>query len=465
MKKTKIVSTIGPSTDTEERMQSIANAGADVFRFNTKHSSPEWHKEKIETALKVKNEYGIDIGILVDLQGPEIRIKTKDEETIRLKRGDVVQASSSFHDDVQVVLPSLVLDVLSKGDEVLVDDGLNEFEVSSVRGKIYSLVANEDCEISHRKGVNLPGKEIKLPSLTKKDKELLEAIKDVNIDYVALSFCRTKKDIQILRKVLEKHGIEADIFAKIESQQALDNIDEIIQHADGIMVARGDLGVEIPFERIAYWQEVMVTKCRHASTPVIVATQMLDSMVKNPRPTRAEVTDVANAVFDGADALMLSAETATGDYPLRTIRAMRKIIVYNEKRTNGFMPELSRESETELVVNAAHDIIRENHGPEIDSIVIFTESGLTAKVFSRYRPHIPIVAVTNSERTARSLSVVYGVSARVLEFPEGLFVLNDEVLKKLVKDEVVEPGQKVLFIHGQHWMVEGQTNSLVILNV
>ncbi len=231
------------------------------------------------------------------------------------------------------------------------------------------------------------------------------------------------------------------------------------------MIARGDLGVEIPFEQIAYWQSEIIKKCRHQAKPVIVATQMLDSMVTNSRPTRAEVTDVANAVFDGADVVMLSAETATGKYPIKTVEAMVKIITFNENKTNGFTPTISKQSETELIVHASIDIVKRDHGPEIDRIVVFTESGLTARLLSRYRPHIPIYAITNSSSVARELTITYGVEAYIIAFPKGIFRISDSLLKRLKEAKIVVPGEKILVIHGQHWREPGQSNAVLILNV
>jgi pyruvate kinase len=304
-----------------------------------------------------------------------------------------------------------------------------------------------------------------MPSLVPADKKILSLMREFKIDFVALSFCRSEKDIKYLRTELKKHNSSAKIVAKIESQQALDNLDEIISSADAVMVARGDLGIEIPFEKLAKSQAEIIDRCRIKGKPVIVATQMLESMTVNPRPTRAEATDVANAVFDGTDAVMLSGETASGKYPVKAVEAMARIVTYNENSFPEYNPEIAANSDTQLVIDAAMNIVRRDHGPEIDVIIIFTQSGYTAQMLSRYRPHVDILAVTEDTAVARLMNMVYGTTGVVTKFPEGKFSFSEDIVKFLKKEKMVKRGQTALVIHGEHWRVEGQTNALMIIHL
>ncbi|KKP29270.1 MAG: Pyruvate kinase [Candidatus Nomurabacteria bacterium GW2011_GWF1_31_48] len=296
---TKIVATIGPASDTEEIIEHLIEAGVNVFRFNTKHGTTQWHEERIKRVQQIANKLGKDIGILMDLQGPEIRLETFDKKPIFVERGETLKITVEPTEKFKsICIPRKeVFEALNKGDQILIDDGSIELKVTSVSESLIEAVTEDPGEIGHRKGVNFPGVRVDLPSLIKDDLEKLSMAGVNKVDFVALSFCRTKMDVENLRKELEKRKMKSMVVAKIESREALDNIDEIIEAADGIMVARGDLGVEVPIEELAYWQKKIIEKCRVRNKPVITATQMLQSMIENLRPTRAEATDVANAVL------------------------------------------------------------------------------------------------------------------------------------------------------------------------
>ncbi|HKY74453.1 MAG TPA: pyruvate kinase [Patescibacteria group bacterium] len=468
IKKTKIVATLGPASDSPEKITELIHAGVNVFRFNTKHADTAWHNERILRVQSIADQLGVSIGILIDLQGPEIRIETQNKQDIPLQKGGRVLFAPDFSQkETSVRIPQkLVFNVLKKDDTFTLDDGFLEFTVTEKHHDgSFIAEAMDDCVIKHRKGMNIPGKDIDLPSLIENDLEKLEMASKTKVDFVALSFSRYRKDIETLRAEMEKRNVRAMIVAKIESQQALDNLDDLIDSADAVMVARGDLGIEVPIEELAYWQKTIIYKCRVARKPVITATQMLQSMIDNPRPTRAEATDVANAVFDGTDAVMLSGESASGRFPVKAVTAMARIAKYNEGKI--FPPELlsGKDDRTEAIVDAAVAMLRGKHRMHIDAVVVFTETGTTARTISSYRPNTPVIAVTDQQKTVETLTLSYGVTGVRAEFPSGMFYSADETLSLLKKKEFIHDGQTLLIIHGQHWKKPGLTNSLSIVTV
>lgn len=463
-KLTKIVTTIGPASETPEMMAKLIKAGANIFRFNTKHSTPEWHDAHIKQAQKVADENGVTLGILLDLQGPEIRLETKDKADIPVVTGQEVSIGLSFTGNEQVIIPhSVVFFLLKPGDDLLIDDGFVETEVIAVTSKTIIVKVKNDAVIKHRKGVNLPGKDVDFPSLIDNDIAQIEKNARNKVDYVGLSFVRSAADIDLLRAEMSKRGMKSKIVAKIESQPALDRIDEIIKAADAVMVARGDLGVEVPIEQLAYWQKTIIEKCRVANKPVITATQMLESMIKNPRPTRAEATDVAHAIMDGTDAIMLSAESAGGAYPIRSVETMAKIAKWNEKLRPVDPTSFADTDATTIIAEAAVKIATSGLKPKIDAVVVFTESGFTAHAIARYRLPIPVIAVTDRQETAESMTIGYGLTPVVADFPTGEFTGAEEVIDTLRKADYVHKGDTVLVVHGQHWQKSGNTNALAIL--
>lgn len=463
MKLTKIVSTLGPASDSEETIKKLIESGVNVFRFNTKHGTVEWHEERIRRVQKVADEMHRSIGILLDLQGPEIRLETKNKEKISVTTGQKLRIVPSFvsPEDLICIPHQLVFDTLVAGDQVLIDDGSVELKVLEVDHSHFVAEVVDDGEIGHRKGVNLPGVDIDLPSMIEDDLVKLDMAATNKIDFVALSFCRTKEDVLLLREQMDKRGVKAKIVAKIESKKALDNLDELIEVSDVLMVARGDLGVEVPIERLAHIQKQMIRKCRLANKPVITATQMLQSMIESPTPTRAEATDVANAVLDGTDAIMLSGETANGKYPVKAVQAMAKIAKYNEEIRAATKLNIEPDNETDLVVSTVLNLLNQKI-TKIKFILVFTNSGRTARSISRLRPKVPVLAVTQDQKVVEELTVSYAVEGYKSFLNEGVFSLPNKTIDQLIESGRLSMGESILVVHGQHYYDEGSTNSVAI---
>jgi pyruvate kinase len=465
-KRTKIVATIGPASETEDKVEGLIKAGVNVFRFNSKHSTPAWHDEKIRMVQKVADRMGVTIGILLDLQGPEVRLETRDQKPVEVKTGDLVKIGVSFIDGIDVIIPhAAVFGLMKVGDDLLVDDGFIETEVVKVEKNQLIVEIKNDSVIKHRKGVNLPGKDIDFPSLIDRDIQQLDTNSRNKVDYVGLSFVRSAHDIAILRAEMLKREMKAMIVAKIESQPALDRLDEIIESADGVMIARGDLGVEVPYEQLAYWQRTIMDKCRIAHKPVITATQMLESMIVNPRPTRAEVTDVAHAIFEGTDAIMLSGESANGKYPIRTVETMARIAKWNEGKNILHKVSFDETDPTNTIANAVAAITRSKMEPKVNAILVFTETGFTARSLAKHRLSVPVIAATDNQHTAESLTLSYGVMPVKMSLPDGEYDRADKVFKDLIEKEYLHKGDTIVVIHGHHWKKPGNTNSLSIITV
>ncbi len=467
-KLTKIVATLGPASASDQVVEDLIRAGVNVFRFNTKHGTPEWHEEHIRIVQKTADKIGVPIGILLDLQGPELRLETKNGDPVEVVGENTVTIHSSLEvPEAKIALPhSIVFGIIKVGDQVLIDDGYVEGKIVRVGEGEFDLQLDAPGIIKHRKGVNLPGKYIDLPSLIQTDLRQLDMASINKVDFVALSFARSAQDIKLLRDEMQRRGMQAQVVAKIESQPALDHLDELIQASDSVMVARGDLGIEVPIEELAFWQKEIIRRCRLNDKPVITATQMLESMINSPRPTRAEATDVANSVLDGTDAVMLSSETATGKYPVRAVEYMARIARFNESKSAlSSLPLIRPADMTEQVTSAAVTMLRNQTDTKIDIVIIFTETGYTARSFASYRLNVPIIAVTDSQKTVETLTLSYGVTAYYTPFPEGELVDPDKILNKLRAQEVVPPGTTALVIHGKHWKTPGLTNSLTIVEV
>jgi len=462
LKLTKIVATMGPASETAEQINALIDAGVNIFRFNTKHSTPDWHDEHIKLVQQIADSKNVIIGILLDLQGPEIRLETRDKIDIPVKNGQEITIGSSFVDGIDVIIPhAAIFKLLKSGDDLFIDDGFIETEIVSISDDSLVIRIKNDAVIKHRKGVNLPGVYVDFPSLIDNDISQIEKNARNKVDFVGLSFVRSASDIKLLRLEMQKRGMNAQIVAKIENQAALDNIDEIIEETDIVMVARGDLGVEVPIEQLAFWQETIIRKCRIANKPVITATQMLESMIVNPRPTRAEATDVANAIYDGTDAIMLSAETASGNYPVRTVETMSRIASWNEvHRPVGVTPTFIGDDATSIISRSAIDIVKSNINPKIDFIVVFTKTGSSARSISRYRQNVPIIAVTADRKVAESMAISFGVIPFVTEL-----ATPKKVLHELVDKKIVTKGDNIIVIHGSHWQETGFTNALRITTV
>ncbi len=463
---TKIVSTIGPASDTEEKLEALILAGVNVARLNTKHGSTQWHAERIDRIRKAANKVGKPIAILLDLQGPEIRIDLLNKQPLQLKEGDQVHFVSEFTDVLknQIRIPQNVIESLGVGNKISIDDGTCEMEITEKLADHLGARTLSSCTCGDRKTMNTPGIIIDMPSLIPADLEKLDILKDHPVDFIALSFVRNKVDIAILRDEMKKRGITADLVAKIENQSAIDHLNEIIEHSDAVMVARGDLGVEAPMEELAYLQKEIIKRCRAYGKPVITATQMLKSMVENARPTRAEVCDVANAVFDGTDAVMLSEETAMGKFPMETVTIMRKIVNYNE--TKVIVPGIEEESKsmTSAVTKMAMSLV-EDKIASVDKILVLTETGFTAQQMTRHRPHVPLIVVTDRHDTVLRSTLLFGALPIFHEFPVGKIMDLSVLINRLKDERVVQKGQKLLVVHGTIYKTPGFTNAVAIIDV
>ncbi|MEI8067625.1 MAG: pyruvate kinase [Candidatus Shapirobacteria bacterium] len=467
IKKTKIIATIGPASESNEAIEKLIHEGVNLFRFNLKHNVFQWHKDGIERVNKIAEKLGKNIGVFVDFQGPEIRLETPNEEELEVKDGESIFISKDFIKGKKSIRlnPVLVLPQIEIGDEAFIDDGDLDLKIIGKSGDVLEARVGRDYVIKNRKSMNIPGKDFDLPLFADRDLDVLEKIDQLEIDFVALSFVRTAEDVLTLKKELIKNGSKAKIISKIENDKAIKNLEEIISVSDGIMIARGDLGIEIPIKELAYWQKKIIDLCRRHSTPVIVATQMLQSMVENYTPTRAEATDVSNAIFDGSDALMLSEETAMGKYPVKVVTEMASIANFCEN--HGLIKEIPMDPKnlTEVLVNAAVKIVKGSKDFPIKAVVVFTESGNTARILSRYRLKIPVIAITDNEETVKILSLSYGINPHYKKFRESSFKSSNPIFSELLKFDFIKEGDNVLMIHGNNWMDSGSTSDISLVTL
>ena len=471
MRRTKIVCTLGPAVDTEDMLRELVLRGMNVARFNFSHGTHEEHRVRVAMLKKVRVETGLPMPMLLDTKGPEIR-------TGLFKDGRVELVESSdfriVHDDVlgdatqcSITYKTLHLDV-KKGSRILIADGLVELDVVDVKGQDVHCRVRNGGALGDRKGVNLPDIEIRLPSLTEKDVDDIRFGVENGFDFIAASFVRKAADILDIRRVLDKFGApDIAIIAKIESREGLRNFDEILKVADGIMVARGDLGVEIPIEQVPVVQKTLIEKCYRFGKPVITATQMLDSMIRNPRPTRAEVSDVANAVIDGTSALMLSGETAAGKYPLESVSMM--VGITDEAEGSIDYWKRFRDMSYEMVPSVTNAISHATCTTAMDlkagAIVTVTHSGRTARMISRFRPACPIIATTVFPRPYRQLSLSWGVLPFLVDMVDTTDRMFDIALAKAQESGLVGIGDTVVITGGSPVGMSGTTNILKVASV
>lgn len=449
-KNTKIIATVGPASSSYENLLALANAGVNVFRLNFSHGTHEDHRKVIDNVNYINEKYNRHLGLLADLQGPKLRVGKIKDNALPLETGDVVTFSNKktvgTKKNIYMSYESFAADV-KVGERVLVDDGKLVFEVIETDGisKVQLLVLFGGV-LSSNKGVNLPNTNISLPCLTEKDLVDLEFILTQPVHWIALSFVRTGKDLKDLRKRIEAKGHPAKIIAKVEKPEAIKNLDKIIKFSNAVMVARGDLGVEVPMERLPLLQKEIVTKCRQRARPVIVATQMMDSMITAPSPTRAEITDVANAVLDGTDAVMLSGETSVGKHPVTVINAMVKIIQEAEAvfDISGRRPKPAPKSRTYISDVACFTAARAAHELNAKAIVGMTSSGYTAFKVSSFRADAPIFMFSDKMHMLSTLNLVWGVRC----FYYDKFTTTDETVEDvnaILKNEgLVKKGDVVV---------------------
>ncbi|WJY27977.1 MULTISPECIES: pyruvate kinase [Sporosarcina] len=470
MRKTKIVCTIGPASESPEKLEQLIDAGMNVARLNFSHGDHEEHLNRIQAIRKAADAKMKTVGILLDTKGPEIRTHTMENGVIELRTGEAVDVSMTevvgTKERFSITYDQLIDDV-DKDDTILLDDGLIMLKVTGKdksQGLIHTVVVNSG-ELKNKKGVNVPGVSVQLPGITEKDKQdILFGIQH-GLDFIAASFVRRPEDVLEIRELLEKNGGSAiHIIPKIENREGVDNIDAIIEVSDGLMVARGDLGVEIPPEEVPVIQKDLIEKCNQAGKPVITATQMLDSMQRNPRPTRAEASDVANAIFDGSDAIMLSGETAAGLYPAESVETMDRIARKIEESFDyrAFITTRRREKHGNLTdaigQAAAYTAINLN----VNAVIAPTESGTTARMIAKYRPGCPIISVTSSESIARRLTLVWGAYPIVGRRVSSIDSILEESVEESVKHKYVTHGDVVIITAGVPVGEAGTTNLMKI---
>jgi pyruvate kinase len=467
-RRAKIVCTLGPSSSTPELIDSFVGAGMDVARLNFSHGTPEEHAARVAAVRRASGHHEKSVAIMADLQGPKIRTGTLERGvpvqlhfgqkftiTTRKVGGTSEGVSTTFRE-----LPHAV----HKGDRILVSDGNIAMRVISTRGQDVICQVENGGELREHQGINLPGVKLKIPSLTKKDRRDLAFALTLGVNYVALSFVRTARDVREGKAAIRRLGKDIPVIAKLEKPEAIENLAEILEAADCVMVARGDLGVEMNPEKVPVVQKQIIAQARDALVPVITATQMLDSMQENPRPTRAEASDVANAIFDGSDALMLSGETAAGHYPLESVVMMDRIIREAEANVvETLRPKRSGElliSETiaEAICHAAEEL-------HMKAIAVFTETGGSARLVSKYRPRAPIIAFSPKQDTRRKMSLFWGVLPRSIARVHDIDKLAKIAERRLKQEHLVKDGDIVGVLAGTPLGTRGSTNLMRLIRI
>ncbi|RGA02196.1 pyruvate kinase [Microbispora triticiradicis] len=466
-RRAKIVCTLGPATSSPERLRELIKAGMNVARFNLSHGSHELHKEVFNRVRAAADELGCAVGVLADLQGPKIRVGRFASGPVRLGFGDVFTITTEDvpgdRDIVSTTYDGLPGDV-SPGDTILVDDGRLNLEVTAVEGPRVVTRVVIGGMISDNKGLNLPGVAVSAPALTEKDEEDLRWALRTGFDMIALSFVRSPEDAALVHGIMEEEGVRLPLLAKIEKPQAVECLEAIVDAFDGVMVARGDLGVELPLEQVPIVQRRIIELCREKAHPVIVATQMLDSMMSAPRPTRAEASDVAYAVMDGADAVMLSGETSVGTYPIESVATMDRIAVAAEGTTLQATHNLDRLPETTggAIARAAAEV---GAIVKAKALVAFTMSGETARRLARYRSSIPLLAFTSNPQVRGQLALTWGVETFEVPFVHHTDDMVRQVEASLLALGVCEKGDKIVVVAGSPPGNHGSTNALRVHTV
>ncbi|GAA2015144.1 pyruvate kinase [Microbacterium ulmi] len=467
MRRAKIVATLGPATDDYEMIRAIIDAGVDVTRFNLSHGDYSEHEQRFANVRKAADDAGRAVAILVDLQGPKIRLGKFAAGPHDLAVGDIfkitIEDIPGTKEIVSTTFKGLPADVKA-GDHLLIDDGKVRVKVLETDGVVVTTEVVVGGPVSNNKGINLPGVAVSVPALSDKDEADLRWGLRAGADLIALSFVRDAKDVQRVHVIMAEEGRRVPVIAKIEKPQAVDNLEEIIDAFDGIMVARGDLGVELPLEAVPIVQKRAVELCRRMAKPVIVATQMLESMIENPVPTRAETSDVANAVLDGADAVMLSGETSVGKYPVGVVSTMARIIESTEDHGLERIAPLTTKPRTQggAITLAAMEV-----ADFVDAklLCIFTESGDTARRMSRLRPRIPMLAFAAEPAIRRRMAITWGVQSTLVEHVEHTDRMFIQVDDYLLSNDLAKVGDKVVVISGSPPGIIGSTNDIRIHKV
>ena len=474
-KLTKLIVTIGPSTDSEEKIKALIENGVNIIRFNFKHGDLDWHKERLERVKKVALEQNANIATLLDLQGPEIRL-TMPFEQIELEQNEKIILSDKIFETKEKgfsLSSPEIINKLANEQKLSADDGLFKFTIQKENDLVY-LISNSKGILKNKKSVNILDFDYDFPVIHDRDLEGLKLAKSHAIDFIALSFVRNANDIKILREEMRKIDFKANIVAKIETSTALKNIDEIIAEADAVMIARGDLGVEIPAEEVPFYQKNIIKKCMEKGVAVITATQMLESMISKPIATRAEVSDVANAVYDFTDAVMLSGETAMGSYPLEAINTMNKTISFTEDKNRlhdirvDF--DFDLQSQVQMISDSAFNLykILKSKGKNIKGFIVFTQTGKTARMISRYKPHAPVFAFSLDPFVTKNLLINFGVVPIYHElYGTGQEILREDIIKALEQLEklgAAEKGDLFIVTHGDYWAKETNASTIKLIS-
>ncbi|MCG3141551.1 MAG: Pyruvate kinase [Anaerolineae bacterium] len=468
MSRTRIVCTLGPATDTAERIRALIHAGMNVARINFSHGTLDDHNRRVALLREIAAQENAIVALLGDLSGPKLRVGDLPNNSLMLRPGELV----TFALDRNAAPPAIPLDfpflgdALHVGDRILLDDGAEEVEVVSANARAIQARVLTGGELKSRKGVNLPNVILPIPSLTDKDRaNAVWAIQN-DFDFLALSFVRRAADVAELRDVLRQQAASIPIIPKIEKPEAVQDIDAILQQGDGVMVARGDLGVEMPAEQAPITQKMIIRKANALGIPVITATQMLESMIDNPRPTRAEASDVANAVLDGSDAVMLSGETAVGKYPIQAAQAMARIAEYTEhfmQQEYSNRPALLRGQTVTDAIGESTVALALDLNARL--IITLTSSGYSARMVARHRPPVPILAVTVEERVRRRLALVWGVQSVCVQEQRDIERLVRDALRVAMEQKLALPGDRVVITAGVPSGISGSTNMIQVRTV
>lgn len=469
MRKTKIICTLGPATDDKDTLKRLCQGGMNVARMNFSHGDHDSHLARLNLLQELREELGLPIAAMCDTKGPEIRTGLFQGGSAELQVGDTftLYSQERLGDSTgcSTTYPNLAK-VVGPGSRICIDDGLIELQVQDIQGEDVVCTISNGGTVQDRKGINLPGTPVDLPFLSRKDRSDILFAAENGFDFIAASFTRSAQDIQDIRELLRQIGAgNMEIIAKIENQQGIDNIDEIIAAADGVMVARGDLGVEVPSYQVPMLQKEIVRKCRRAGKNVIVATQMLDSMIRNPRPTRAEVNDVAQAVFDGASAIMLSGETASGKYPLEALETMAAIALHVEDSMDYWKAFRKLDIPTGHNVGSAISRACCTTAMELEAkaIVTVTQRGITAKAVSRFQPGCPVLALTVDEKTRRLLSLVWGVETALVPVVDSTDKLLNLARSRAWELGYVKENELAVVTAGIPVGISGSTNLIKVL--
>lgn len=470
MRKTKIICTIGPASESKEKLKELMQAGMNVARFNFSHGTREEQKAKFDRVVEAREELGLVVATLLDTKGPEIRLRDFEGGRAELQAGQSFTLTTEEilgnSQRASITYKGLAGDI-SVGTTILIDDGLIEMQVTDIQGSEIVCRVINGGPVSNHKGVNVPGVHLSMPYISEVDRQDILFGIETGFDFLAASFARTREDILEVREILKQHNSPMKIIAKIENMEGIQNLEEILAVSDGIMVARGDMGVEIPLEEVPVLQKKMIKLANAQGKHVITATQMLESMIKNPRPTRAETTDIANAIYDGTTAIMLSGESAAGLYPVEAVRTMDRIAEAAEKDIDyrGRMARLTVSDKGDITTAIAFATCSTAMDLEAKAIITVTMSGYTAESISRFKPGCPVVSCTMSHRVARQLNLLWGVTPLMLQQEDTTEALFADAVKEAQKAGYIQKGDIVVITAGVPLGVAGKTNMIRVVEV